>query len=354
MGKTIAFDSKEFNRGVLRPFYTPVGAGVVVRDADGKHRFEGTVEQTKAKYGIRRSTKCLTYRDFALSLGRNKSLGPIKELIEDLDGLVEEIHYFYVLTRLTDIRVYGRDMPEEESRETFLERLSPAFVLSSAWKYFAQNPTADHSVVLDHFSSEVTGGAQEILARGPSIHIRGDECNYMVNLADLASAYFDLEFDNRNWRVNETDPRDLFPSASFKVTFNPITTRDFHAVTPLERRTLRIAPHVRHPVIFFINEARPDELKEVPTSEVFDEMTYRNPVWHRTLNLAYDLGGCAKLMEPREDIGLIEDGDILIHTGTSSKHVADYFHGQFPNTIKLKASELFDDEKMGDIMKNEK
>ena len=97
-------------------------------------------------------------------------------------------------------------------------------------------------------------------------------------------------------------------------------------------------------MVFFANEGRPDELIDLPTSEIFDKMIYRNPVWHRTLNLAYDLGGSAKLLEPREDLKLVQDGDVIVCTGTKSKKVAQYFQGYCPGMTILKAKELFETE----------
>jgi len=354
MAELIAFDSKEFNRGRIRPFYTPVGAGVVINKEAGKSQFETSTLELKSKIGMKRGTNCVTYRDVATHLGRADSAEPIKQLLESMDGPISEIHYYFVLTRLSDVKIYGRDMPSEVTKESFLEILCPSFVLSSAWKYIDQHPAAKpDQLILDNFSSEVTGGAEQVFARKPEVRIRGDECHYAVNLADLATGFFDLEFDARHWRVNETDPRELFPEASFKVTFNAITTEDFHAVTPIERRRLPVSAYVKHPVVFFINESRPDELKDVPMDQIFDKFLYKNPVWHKVLNLAYDLDGSAKLLEPREDLNLIEDGDVLIHAGSSGKKVAEYFHGYCPHASVLRAKDLFDDEKMKKI-KDEK
>ena len=110
-----------------------------------------------------------------------------------------------------------------------------------------------------------------------------------------------------------------------------------------------MTPHVSHPVVFFINESRPGELSEVPNAEIFDKMVYYTPVWQRTLNLAYDVGGSAKQLEPREDLRLVQDGDVLVYTGKSGKAIAQYFEGHCPNAQTLKARELFDPEKMEDV-----
>jgi len=346
----IAFDSKTFERGIIAPFRTPLCAAVELTDIDTfQSEYDSSLIRIKEEYGIKRGTTCLTYRDFAKVLRRTNALEPIRETLEAIEESISRITFYYVLTRLDEVKIYGKQSPEVVDRARFIDILSPYFVLASAWKFLDSREEDCDKLVMDHFQCDIVGGAPSVLTNNPRIHIRGDECNRLISCADLAVGLFDLELERRNWRIDETDPTQLLPNSKIEVFFEPITTKDFHAITPLERRQLDLGRHIEHPIVFFIAEPHPDELSGVTRDEFFDRFLYDNPVWHRTLNLACDLNGSTKLIEPHQDLEIIKDGDILVHTGPSGKKLANFFQGYCPNSLVLKSKDLFDESKIDEI-----
>ena len=113
---------------------------------------------------------------------------------------------------------------------------------------------------------------------------------------------------------------------------------------------MKLEAYIRHPVVFFVAEKKPDEFASIDSKVFYDQFLYRNPSWHAALNLAWDVDGSAKMLEPHEDLSIIEDGDVMIYTGKSSKLVADYFSGQCPDLRSVQSKKLFDQEKKKEFL----
>jgi hypothetical protein len=345
MPGAIAFDSKEFRRGRIAEFFTPLGVSVEIPDTKRfREDYEDIVSSFKEKHSIRGEKNCCPSFDLLKHFTKEKSVNPMTELVNEFDGLVDRVTFYYVIIpkKLGDIKTYGKSIAEDMPRDEFLKRINPAFVHSCLWKFISTYPDDESEYHLDHFGFDTTGGWMEIQDNVRiNVYFRGDECNPLISFADLVAGTTDLLFEKNFWRFDRVDPEMIFENCSFDINLQSLTVPDLHYITPLLRKPIDLSPKIKHPIVFFVNEKRPELLNDVGGKDFAKKFLFQNPVWHRTLNLAYELDGCAKLLDPSEDLSYISNGDVLIYTGKKGKETAKFFEGYCPEIQVKKAKELF-------------
>src|SRR5271157_636601 len=163
MTKVIVLDSTLYKRGVVNPYVSPLGVGLVPRDADATSAslIEGFRDLAGRAPG-------LAARPFWCSVHLFRKC-PNVAALELLDPIIRRVlptidvvSVTHSPTRLERIRTHGLTVPRETDRQSFMSALQQDYVYHSLWKFGQLHDMTQYHAILDGMNPIVTGGSSRI------------------------------------------------------------------------------------------------------------------------------------------------------------------------------------------------
>src|SRR5438094_600264 len=154
----------EFRRGGQSGrFYTPLGAGVWIKDEDKfRKTFHEAEMKLAASFGFTDGLCVRTSSYLKYTIGLRKAIPFCDKLIGSLQDLVKAVQINYVIlppSKIPEVEVGGLGAGKKKVKTSqFLRDLSPAFTHIMAWSFLgkATGGVPDWDMHLDGFQSKYT------------------------------------------------------------------------------------------------------------------------------------------------------------------------------------------------------
>lgn len=341
----VAFDTKEFNRGLDKTFFACLGVGVEIKNEQnfGKE-YISSFEKISKDFGFNKTRKIYKAYDMGQRLGFRKAIAFWEKLLEEVQDFIVRLNVYYTIlppSKIKKVKMYGaqKSKVKEVDALDFLGRLNPAYVHCCAWKYMEDNVSLPQSMLLDYFEYEVTEGWNALIERvKPKIYYHGDKCNPFISLADNLAMLVDVrlyrfyknklrEFyednlampvDDRLYRkkigLSGENIVKAFEDIDVNVLASPIDLRHLKYVSPYRNQKIDTVPYIARPLIIVI----PEEIKLASGRRIIED----SPLMDAILDKAVDMDGSVKFFDPNIDAKVVKKGDIAVYIGPESEKTA--------------------------------
>lgn len=333
----VAFDAKEFNRGLGKTFFACLGAGVEIKnETDFKEKYDECIEELSKKFNFTRERKVYSAYDLGQKLGFAKSIAFWENFIKSLGDFIVNLNVYYTIlppSKVPKVKLYGAQKSRVVEIDTlsFLRRLNPAYVHCCAWKYLLETQSLPEHFLLDYFEYEVSNAWSNLISKmPPKIYYHGDECNPFIATADIFALLVDVRLYRKKLGLCNDGITKAFTDVNIKATPSPIDVRHLSNIVPYRNQKIDTTPYIARPVIFIIPETT-----ELMRPRAVREMIKASPFMNEILNKAFDINASVKFYDPDIDSKVVRSGDIVIYTGPKSKEVAELLNRLHRHTLRL-------------------
>jgi hypothetical protein len=228
------------------------------------------------------------------------------------------------------MKVGGYKCPEEEiPSQDFLRKLGPMFSYIVAWAYFGL-PRDVSSVHVDGFVSKWTPAWNDLSRiQGLKIFPHGDECNALINAADIIAFLTDAKLYANFKKLLPDEIKAVWSNYSFKTDVRFLDDFIASKYTWKSQEHIDTSSHLARPMIFLLvdqleklalSEPGTEALEEQPK---FREMIRKMEPWGAAVTYALQRGGGVQSYGGTIDANKVKDGDILVYVGGDSKKAAE-------------------------------
>jgi len=364
----MSFDAKDFDRPAFievpdptnpekvlklnKGFYTPLGAGVLFKNADlFKNAYIETVKKLSYEFKLPANLPIYCSTHLKKEVGIKKAIPFCDNLVTELQEYLDLVYISYVIlppATIPTVTVGGTKSPEITiNTSDFLRSLSPMFSYITAWNFMRHRKYSDHEILIDGFRSKETAAWDELVdITVPKIFPRGDECNVFISFTDViafltdAKLYSSKDFEHR--KLTPENVEYVWEDYSFDVDCHFLDRGLYSKYKWYSNDLIDIRPYLAHPVVFLLI----DEIEKFgiappplpPTQTVlpqeskpkkFREVIQRMLPYYAALIYAYSSGGSVQFFDKFIDSDKIRDGDVLIYMGETSKKIALAYRDAF-------------------------
>lgn len=333
----VAFDAKEFNRGLGKTFFACLGVGVEIKnETDFKEKYDECIEAISKKFNFTRERKIYSAYDLGQKIGFAKSIAFWENFIKSLGDFIVNLNVYYTIlppSKIPKVKLYGAQKSRVVEIDTlsFLRRLNPAYVHCCAWKYSLEAQSLPEHIVLDYFEYEVSNAWRTLINKiRPRIYYHGDECNPFIATADMLALLVDVRLYRKKLGLCDDGITKAFADVNIKVTPSPIDVRHLSNIVPYRNQKIDTTPYIARPVIFIIPETT-----ELMSARMVRKTIEESPFMVDVLNKAFALDTSIKFFDPDIDARVIKTGDVVVYTGPKSKEIALLLNRLHKETLQV-------------------
>lgn len=362
----MSFDAKDFDRSKLveepdpknpemmitknKGFYTPLGAGVLFKNAELFNRaYLETIQELSQKFEVPINFPICCSSHLKKEIGITKAIPFCDNLVTRLQEHIDLIHISYVIlppATYPTVAVGGSKSPEKTiNTSDFLRNLSPMFSYITAWNFMRRHRYENHEIFIDTFNSKATVAWDELAAIStPKIFPRGDECNTFISFADIIAFLTDAKLYSAKPEYRKLTPQNvehIWSDYSFDVDCRFLDYSLYSKYKWYNNDHIDIRPYLAHPIVFLlideiekagsVPKALSPNQTELPSEKPkkFRDVIQRMPPYNAVLIYAHSLGGSVQFFDKFIDTDKIRDGDVLVYAGETSKKTASTFKDVF-------------------------
>ena len=351
--KIAGVDSHTFRRTKLgespveRGFQTPLGSCVVIDEK----AYDGLREESyeifsglNQKYGINTVRPILPSSEIIRRLNPREGFRYIQEILKRLSDRVNLLHFSYVylpFEEVREIRVGGYRSPRKTLKPIdFIKSLESGFPYLTAWSYFFKQRETTN-MLLDDFSFKSTPAWEDLIQyhrEGKAkldIIPKGDECNYLICLADLFAYYTDIQLYNLRKLLLPSEIQEIYRDLGVDVEINFLGKKDLSKIKWTSSGNIDTSSYIHHPIVFILSDKKASIFS---STEAYDYL-----IAYATYNNA---GLQFLQITDRKGLARIRDGDILVVIGENARKEASYWRNSFelelltPLEIKKRMKDL--------------
>ena len=317
----VAFDTKEFNRGLGKTFFACLGVGVEIKNEQNfRQQYISSFEKISKDFSFNPTRKIYKAYDMGQKLGFGKAIAFWEKLLTELQDFIVKLNVYYTIlppSKIKKVKMYGaqKSRVKEVDALDFLRRLNPAYVHCCAWKYTQDNVSLPQDMLLDYFEYEVTEGWNALIERvKPKIYYHGDKCNPFISLADIFVMLVDVRLYRKKIGLSSENIVKAFEDIDVNVLASPIDLRHLKYVSPYRNQKIDTAPYIARPLIVII----PEEIEQASGRRIIED----SPLMDAVLDRAVDMDASVKFFDPNIDAKVIKKGDIAVYIGPESEKTA--------------------------------
>ena len=364
--KVIAFDAKPFERGNppdgqqssgrvgAGTFKTQLGVGVTISNSDAfKEKFAVKFAEISGSLKLGKHLPiCPSSR--LLGFGDEKAAELAEELINSVQGLIENIHCFFVILPPSDpstVRVgKARNTTQEIPTWLFVKNMGPMLSYMTAQDYLYKHDSVDAANTefhIDAFSSKRTRSWDILVGKvEPKVFWRGDECNPFIACADLLAFLTDAKLHHRRLKLNRQNITKIWKDYKFETTAHYITRNSLAIHAWYTDEAIDPWPYVARPTVFLAVDsmayhsqagsasgddvARPDSQGAGPQGaeqpKTASKIFAKSAVYAAAVRYAFNCSGSFKFFSRYEDSAHVGDQDVLVYAGPESERIGRVLH----------------------------
>jgi len=320
MNKLTGFDSKEYRRsnalGELK-FYTPLGCGVTVANAESFYKkYTENLRGLSKGFGISQICGCLSSSEYFARIGPAKTYKLSDEVLKSVQGSIESVYFSYIVLppdKNPKVEVGGFRCPVREiGTFDFMRQVSTYFSYITAWSYLGIESRKDERIVIDGFHGKHTKAWEDLVARTtPLIYSHGDECNPFISIADIVAFLADKKLWDNKMKLEPESIEEVWKDYSFKVVTHFLDREILSKIKWYNEEHIDLTSYYVHPIVFIRADGyRIDDLKKLS-------------VYPKATVLARQINGCVQGFDKSLDSAKIKDGDMFIYAGEESGNMAN-------------------------------
>ncbi|MFN4133719.1 MAG: hypothetical protein ACK4GQ_05075 [Candidatus Hadarchaeales archaeon] len=318
----VAFDTKEFRRGIDKAFFAPIGVSLTIDDAEEfKLVYDRTFDELFPKFADVRERKVYSTYELIERWGLPKTIAFIEMFLNKIQHLIKKMGVYYTIlppTKVPCVKKYGAEgrVKEIETVE-FLRELNPYYTYCCAWRYAQDMLNQEDKLLLDNFEGKITGAWIELTKNCKGrfwVYPHGDRCNPLISAADMMVALVDYRLYRSKKRLDSSGITSVFSSAPFEVKPVFIGQPHLSKISPKINRMINLMEYYKRPIIFILLEKL-----ELIRSEAERRMFERSMLMNFVVNMAFEKDCPIKYFDPIKDSDIISDGDILVCIGEKAE-----------------------------------
>ena len=222
----------------------------------------------------------------------------------------------------------------------FIKSLESGFPYLTAWSYFFKQRETTN-MLLDDFSFKSTPAWEDLIQyhrEGKAkldIIPKGDECNYLICLADLFAYYTDIQLYNLRKLLLPSEIQEIYRDLGVDVEINFLGKKDLSKIKWTSSGNIDTSSYIHHPIVFILSDKKASIFS---STEAYDYL-----IAYATYNNA---GLQFLQITDRKGLARIRDGDILVVIGENARKEASYWRNSFelelltPLEIKKRMKDL--------------
>jgi hypothetical protein len=314
----VAFDTKEFRRGIDKAFFAPIGVSLTIDDAaEFRAVYDQALDELFPKFKQVRERKVYSTYELIEKWGLPKTVAFVEMFLNKIQHLVKKMGVYYTIlppTKVPRVKKYGADgrVKEVETVE-FLRELNPYYVYCCAWRYAQTMLNQGDKLLLDNFEGKVTDAWMELAQSCKGrfwVYPHGDRCSPPISAADMMVALVDYRLYRNKKKLDSLGIATVFSGAPFEITPMFIGQPHLSKLSPKTNRMINLTEYYKRPIIFILLEKL-----ELIKSEAERRMFERSPLMNSVMNMSFEMDCPIKYFDPVKDSDIISDGDILVCIG---------------------------------------
>ncbi len=315
----LAFDSKEYHAGELKPFFAPIGLGVETRDAGSfKTAYDEALAGIFEDLRIARRRKAYSFGTL-VDFFKDRAGRIVTRFLAEIADQVSHVWFFH--TQVSEIKtpyIYSRGKYRRLPPLEYMKIHQQAYPYWCAWRLLKEREIRSTAILLDAFQSPETNAWNELKVLRPLIFYKGDEVNPLISTADILLARADQ--DLREHVLRDPFVEKAFADLGFEATSLFIGQPQYREITAISRLPISLREYVPRPMVYILHEARP---KGVDPKD-WDRMRFLAPVSDPALRFAFDENVGCKAFDFDQDGGLLNSKkDIFFVYGPEGRDQRD-------------------------------
>ncbi len=351
----VAFDAKQFRRGktVATPkradlnekyagFNTHLGVGVSIDDPQGFVRYYLDANRDLMKsFKIQHNVPFFTSGHLRNMLDMPKAISFADNLISSVQDHISSIHCSFVIlppSKIPTVSVGGfRTGTKNVPIHHFINTLGPMFSYLTAHSYLwmknYQN-VGNLELHIDSFRTKPTKAwSMMVDSVTPKVFTRGDECNPFISCADIIAFLTDVKLYGQYLKLKSKEIEKVWKEYSFGVTTQFFDQSNLNYYTWKNNNNVDFTQYLARPVVFLaidhieteglVSDEGDEADAEPDKTRKFDRVIKKTPIYHATVNYAFQKKGCMKLYDRKEDLSLVRDGDVFVYVGSDAERIGE-------------------------------
>lgn len=317
----IGFDSRHFTRtaikrdGTTGHFESEIGIGIRISDYEKfKTNYLESMKKSFEFVGLQPDYSVYCTHDL-ISIEKHDEI--IADFFKKIAKNVERVHVFYTLfspERNPEVKAFGRfaqknklklSKPTMSYADFMSKHLMQCFPGICAWRIMRYFGTEDTQFHFDSYEGHIFE-AQEELEKSDFkryVYPNGDCLNPIISTADLLLHLLDKRLTDSKQYLLFENIRPLLQEFGSKVLVYPITNKYLQKITPLDKVSINLRAHLKHPVFWVFKNDRLIDATTMKTSKA-----YRN-----LMDFAASKYGCVKSFDTSSDIDYFQPGDYGVY-----------------------------------------